>query len=35
MSGVFTSYRRGDTSYIAGRLHDRLAGGITTLAQGA
>ncbi|MFN2505952.1 MAG: TIR domain-containing protein [Acidimicrobiales bacterium] len=25
MSGVFISYRREDSSYIAGRLHDRLA----------
>lgn len=25
VSGVFISYRREDTSYIAGRLHDRLA----------
>jgi hypothetical protein len=25
MSGIFISYRREDTSYIAGRLHDRLA----------
>lgn len=25
MSGIFISYRRQDSSYIAGRLHDRLA----------
>lgn len=25
MSGIFISYRREDSSYIAGRLHDRLA----------
>lgn len=25
MSGIFISYRREDTAYIAGRLHDRLA----------
>jgi TIR domain len=25
MSGIFISYRRDDTAYIAGRLHDRLA----------